>query len=170
MAYRLCGLLMMCLWSPSFVHAQDGAAQDSAAQDSAAQDSAAQDSARVLFAEGVALADGGQWPPAVARFRAALAAYPSSVIEFNLGLALSRTGQLLEAIEVLERVAQREDVDPALRAEAAEAVARLQLQIAAVDVSYAGATEGLTLHVDGAPRPLADAGSCLSATTGRGES
>ncbi len=136
MAYRLCALLLICLWSPSFAQAQD--------------------SARVLFSEGVALADAGQWPLAVTRFRAALAEHPSSVIEFNLGLALSHTSQLMEAIEVLERVASRAGVDAALRTEAEDALSLLRLQIAEVDVSYAGPTEGLTLVVDGFTRPLAD--------------
>lgn len=136
MAYRLCALLLICLWSPSFAQAQD--------------------SARVLFSEGVALADAGQWPLAVTRFRAALAEHPSSVIEFNLGLALSHTSQLMEAIEVLERVASRAGVDAALRTEAEDALSLLRLQIAEVDVSYAGPTEGLTLRVDGFTRPLAD--------------
>ena len=134
MAYRFVGLLLLCLWSPAL--------------------GVAQDSARVLFAEGVAFADDGQWPLAVARFRAALAEHPSSVIEFNLGLALTHTNQSLEAIEVLERVARREGVDAALHDEAATAAATERLQIAEVDVTYASSTEGLTLRVDGAPRAL----------------
>lgn len=134
MAYRFVGLLLLCLSSPAI--------------------GVAQDSARVLFAEGVAFADDGQWSLAVARFRAAQAEHPSSVIEFNLGLALTHTNQSLEAIEVLDRVAHREGVDASLREEAAAAAAAQRLQIAEVDVTYAGSTEGLTLRVDGAPRPL----------------
>lgn len=135
MAYRFVGLLLLCLWSPAI--------------------GVAQDSARVLFAEGVAFADEGQWPLAVARFRAALAEHPSNVIEFNLGLALTHTNQSIEAIEVLDRVAHREGVDAALRAEAAAAATAQRQEIAEVDVTYAGSTEGLTLRVDGATRPLA---------------
>lgn len=135
MPNRLCVLLLLCLWSPAV--------------------GVAQDSARVLFEEGVAFADEGQWPLAVTRFRAALAAHPSSVIEFNLGLALTHTNQSIEAIEVLERVAHREGVDATLRTEATTALATARLQLAEVDVTYAGSTEGLELHVDGAPRPLA---------------
>lgn len=141
MAYRFVGLLLLCLWSPAL--------------------GIAQDSARVLFAEGVGYADAGQWPLAVARFRAALAEHPSSVIEFNLGLALTHTNQSLEAIEVLERLARREGVDAALRDEASVAAATQRLQIAEVDVTYASSTEGLTLRVDGAPRALAALGETM---------
>lgn len=140
MPYRLCVLLLLCLWSPAV--------------------GVAQDSARVLFEEGVAFADEGQWSLAVTRFRAALAAHPSSVIEFNLGLALTHTNQSIEAIEVLERVAHRDGVDAALRTEAMAAVTTQRLQVAEVDVTYACSTEGLTLHVDGAPRPLALSIAC----------
>ena len=137
MTYRLCGLLLLCLWCPAL-----GAAQE-------------QDTARVLFEEGVAFADEGRWPLAVERFRAALAAHPSNVIEFNLGLALTHTNQSIEAIQVLDRIAHRADVDAALRAEAAAAAAAQRLQIAEVLITYAGSTAGLTLVVDGEPRPLA---------------
>jgi hypothetical protein len=135
MAYRACALLLLCLWSPAV--------------------GVAQDAARGLFEEGVAFADEAQWPLAVARFRAALAAHPSNVIEFNLGLALTHTNQSIEAIEVLERVADRAGVDPVLRAEASAAAASERLQIAEVEVTYAGSTEGVTLRVDGVRRPIA---------------
>lgn len=117
--------------------------------------------ARALFAEGVALADAGRWEDAVARFRRALALRDSSVIAYNLGVALTHEGHPVEAAEIFRRVIRSDATDDPLRADATASLATTEPQIAWATISYPASTDGLTLHVGGHERPIALLGSSM---------
>jgi tetratricopeptide (TPR) repeat protein len=149
--------LLVCLVaSPVAVRAQEVDATSAAA-------------ARALFTEGVSLADGGRWADAVVRFRQALALRDSSVIAYNLGVALTHLGQPVEATELFRRVIRSSSTDDAVRADATASLATAEPQIAWVEVSYAAPTEGLTLRVDGHERPIALLGTSIPLDPGAHE-
>src|SRR5690349_21617960 len=58
--------------------------------------------ARALFEEGVALADKGDWSAAADRFGRAYELKPTAGIAFNWSSALTKTGKLVQASELLE--------------------------------------------------------------------
>lgn len=98
--------------------------------------------ARTLFHEGVELAEAENWAEAADRFRRAQELRPSVIIAFNLSLADSEIGRLVEASEMLQWVLRQESVDETMRADATarlEALsprfARLTLVVDAPDAS-----------------------------------
>jgi len=58
--------------------------------------------ARELFAEGVSLADRGDWTEAVERFRRALVLHDAPTIRYNMAQSLFRLGRLTEALQSLD--------------------------------------------------------------------
>ena len=135
------------------------------AQDAEATSAAA----RRLFNQGVELADHEQWPAAVVRFRHALTLRESSVILFNLAVALGHEGHPVEAAELFRRVIRSPSSDAALREEATRALAVVEPRIAWADVSFAASSAGLTLAVDGADRSIALLGGSLPLDPGSHE-
>jgi hypothetical protein len=117
-------------------------------------DAASAVAARASFSEGVALSDAGRWHDAVAPFREALALRDSSVVAFNLGLALSHDGHPVEAAELFRRVIRSDGTDVVLRGDATQQLAIVDPRIAWAVIAYSGGLERAVLHVDGEQRPI----------------
>lgn len=112
--------------------------------------------ARALFEEGVALADAGDWAAAADRFGRAYELKPTSGIAFNWASALSKTGKLVQASELLEGVVRDPGAAPELKQDSEQKLRALSPRIARlklrVDRELAGA--GI-VTVDGKEWPTA---------------
>lgn len=115
-----------------------------------APDEADVERARELFAEALALADGGDWERAVHRFRSAIELRDAPTIRYNLASSLAQLNELREALEELDHVDTSEETTPDLRAQAAALRAEIAPRLGRlrVDVSGPGA-EGTHVTVDG---------------------
>jgi len=86
--------------------------------------------ARAHFERGVEHAAAERWEPALDAFRASFARYERARTLFNIVVALDRLERGPEALEAIERLLAREDVDPADRREAETLRARWQERLA----------------------------------------
>src|SRR6185369_14580957 len=111
--------------------------------------------ARVLFQQGIELADHEQWPEARDRFTRALALYGAPSIELNLAMACEHTGALVEAVDHFESVRRNHASTPDFVATAQRELAALRPRLGRLTVSVTGAREGAAFRLDG--RPLAEA-------------
>ena len=134
-----------------------------------AQDATSAAAARAVFNEGVTFADAGRWSEAVVRFRRALSLRESSVIAFNLAVALTHEGHPVEAAEIFRSVIRSRATEAPLRADATAALATAEPLIAWVTITYAAPTEGLTLLVSGSERPVALVGGSVPLDAGTHE-
>ena len=91
----------------------------------AASDPTRDASARVLFQEGVGLAEKGEWEAAEDRFRRALTLRASPVIAYNLASTLVERGKLIEASELLRKVEQDDKTDATMQRSVQSLQARL---------------------------------------------
>jgi len=98
-------------------------------------DAARSASARALFEEGVKSADAGKWSEAADRFERALSLRDSQVIRYNLAVALSELGRLLEASEFLRQVSRDTAVDAQVRADAQARLDSISARISKLTVS-----------------------------------
>jgi hypothetical protein len=105
-------------------------------------------SARALFSEGVNFADHNRWTEAADRFRRALAIRDSPVIAYNLASALAELGKLIEASELLRRIASNPEADAELRKSAAATLAEVTPRIARVAIHAEGRREGDRIALD----------------------
>jgi tetratricopeptide (TPR) repeat protein len=112
--------------------------------------------ARALFEEGVALADAGDWAAAADRFARAYELKPTSGIAFNWASALSKTGKLVQASELLQGVVRDPVAAPELKQDSEQKLRALSPRIAhlklSVDRELAAAG---TVSVDGKEWPTA---------------
>jgi hypothetical protein len=115
--------------------------------------------ARTLFQEGVALGDKGNWSEAADRFRRAYSLKPTAGIAFNLASALVEIGKLVEASELLEKVARDPAAAADLKSESEAKLAQLESRKAYLTLHIPNApTEGLRIQVDGHDWPTAAVG------------
>lgn len=133
----LCLACLICAASPRAL-AQDGSA-----------DAVRDASARLLFQQGVTLAEHGDWVNAADRFRRALALRSSPVIAYNLASALSELGKLVEASETLRRVLTDDNAEPALRHLAVQLSRSLSDRIARIVIDVQGQQLGDSVILDG---------------------
>lgn len=118
MPQRLSLLIGLLLFTPS-AHAQD-----------AADDAARRQAAQALFEQGVVRFDRGDPAGAEQSFRDSLAARESASVRFNLAIALSAQGRILDAQQTLEQVLANPDIPESLRADAAERARELSDRVA----------------------------------------
>ena len=70
---------------------------------------------QLLFEQGIARADRGDWSGAAARFRASLAIEPTDRTAFNLARALTALGEVDEAASLLRRIVEDPGSDLLIR-------------------------------------------------------
>lgn len=132
--------LVLTLWS---------AAAPCAAQE--AEDEGTTARARQLFAEGLELADGGDWERAVQRFRRALDLREAAPVRFNLATSLANMGRLVEALAELNAVLSDPEADEAVRASATALRDELRPRLGGLVVEVQGDIEDAHVTVDGRP-------------------
>lgn len=137
---------------------------------SAAPDPAGQEEGRTRFARGIELYKEGNYHAALAEFRAAFAAAPSSRIQYNLGQTLFQLQDYAGALTAFEAyVADGRDKIPEDRQREVDAdIAKLKQRVATLKLTVVvpggGAASGLAVTVDDENRTLsADNGLRVSA-------
>lgn len=105
--------------------------------------------ARAFFTEGLALADRGDWPRAVHRFRRALELHDAASVRQNLATSLARMGRLLEAIEEVERILATPEADDEVRAAATALGEALRPRLGELRVEVRGGPSDGHVTVDG---------------------
>ncbi|AUX20387.1 hypothetical protein SOCEGT47_008560 [Sorangium cellulosum] len=148
------GLLGCALLSPASLRAQDAVATRARADVATrAKDDVATRALRLKFAQGLTLENAGRWADALERFEAIARLRPTANVTFHIGLCNDRLGRLLRA-ERLYRGAREVALHAAAPAVLAEIDARLQdieARMPRIVLNLAGATEGVTLRLDGVP-------------------
>jgi hypothetical protein len=122
--------------------AAPGSAQD------AASDASRDASARALFQEGVQLVERSDWENAEDRFRRALALRSSPVIAYNLATVLVTRGKLVEASELLRKIALEPGLDGKLRQSVSTLQADVIPQLARVRVRVELGQTGDVVRID----------------------
>jgi hypothetical protein len=115
----------------------------------AASDPSRDASARVLFQEGVGLAEKGEWQAAEDRFRRALTLRASSVIAYNLASTLVERGKLIEASEILRKVEHDDKTEAAMQHSVQSMQAELSKRIGRLRVSVRGKQVNDRVTLDG---------------------
>jgi tetratricopeptide (TPR) repeat protein len=115
----------------------------------AASEASRDASARVLFQEGVGLAEKGEWPAAEDRFRRALTLRASPVIAYNLASTLIERGKLIEASELLRKVEQDDKTDATMQRSVESLQADLGKRIGRIRVSVLGKQLSDRVTLDG---------------------
>lgn len=111
--------------------------------------------ARELFGAGVVCADASDWVCAIDRFERAYALRSSPVIAWNLGHALVERGRLVEAAEMLRRVARDDDASAEVRAAAREALDAILPQLGTLTLHLVGPTQDVQVFVGALELPPA---------------
>ncbi len=142
---RALGLALPVLFCASLAFADEPNAAD-------------RETARIAFAEANKLRDEGNVRGALEKYKAAYALAPTPVTALEVGRAESDLGQLVEAREVLLRVASMpaKNESPkaqAARAEAAQIAAKLVQRIPKITLHVVGPVEAASISVDGATIP-----------------
>lgn len=133
-----------------------GAQAQVAAEDDTIQGEALRASAaRELFLEGLGSLETEEYERAADRFRRALSLRESDVIRTNLGLALARTGDLVEAAEHLRRVQRNTAVGSDPHTLASQALADIEPQLGSLQVEVEGDSGGVRVTLDGRALPPA---------------
>ncbi len=94
--------------------------------------------ARALFAEGIDLADHGDWATAVDRFERALTLRAAPSIQLNLALSLAHLGRLVEALRRLDEMGDPSAIPQDLRAQARELRDEIAPRIGRITVRVRG--------------------------------
>lgn len=105
--------------------------------------------ARRLFEQGLACADQNDWACAANRFGQAHTLRASPVIALNWGQALAQLGRLVEAAELIGRVARNDETSGALRTRARTMLAEIEPQLGSIRVVLDGASREVALELDG---------------------
>ena len=132
--------LTIALLAPSLARAQDGEDERTAA-------------ARDLFEEGMASVAAGDLDVAADRLRRSYELRPSAVVAFNLAMALTELGRLVEATEHLRRIIRDEEAPEAVREAASSRLERLLPRIGRLVVTLEGPRAGARVQVSGAELP-----------------
>jgi hypothetical protein len=104
--------------------------------------------AQTLLKEGAALYEKGDMVPALEKFEAAYAAFPSPKLLFNIGQTTRSLGRLTEALDAFQRFLSEESAAPSdMRTMALTAVSELQTKLARLRILCTA--EGAEITVDG---------------------
>ncbi|WP_437799017.1 tetratricopeptide repeat protein [Sorangium sp. So ce693] len=135
------GLVCWALLSPSWLHAQD----DSATR-----------ALRLQFAQGLSLEIAGRWADALDRFEAIARRRPTANVTYHIGLCHERLGRLRTAERtyhnaraILGADADARKASPAVLAEIDARLEDLGGRMPRIVLNLAGATDGVTLLLDG---------------------
>lgn len=135
------GLVCWALLSPSWLHAQD----DSATR-----------ALRLQFAQGLTLEIAGRWADALDRFEAIAHRRPTANVTYHIGLCHERLGRLRTAERtyhnaraILGADANARKASPAVLAEIDARLEDLEGRMPKIVLNLAGATDGVTLLLDG---------------------
>lgn len=120
----------------------------------AAQTDAELAQARTTFMEGVELTEQERWAEAAERFRAVMEVRATGQVKYNLGLALSHTGELAEAAALLGQAAEDPELDRRTRRAARGLLEEIEPRLATLTVRLRGDEAGVTVTVDGEPWAL----------------
>lgn len=104
--------------------------------------------ARSLFEEARTHAQMQQWEQAADRLQRAVALRESAVLAYNLGVALSHLGRLVEATEWLRQVARDADARAHLRSQSQELIDELAPRLGHLTVSLSGSTDDVVVLLD----------------------
>ncbi|WP_437648448.1 tetratricopeptide repeat protein [Sorangium sp. So ce362] len=123
------------LLSPSWGHAQDDRATRAL---------------RLQFAQGLTLEVAGRWADALDRFEAIARQRPTANVAFHIGLCHERLGRLRTAERTYQDArATARAAAPAVLAEIDARLQDLEGRMPRIVLNLAGATEGVTLLLDG---------------------
>ncbi|WP_437943866.1 tetratricopeptide repeat protein [Sorangium sp. So ce281] len=133
------GLVCWALLSPSWLHAQD----DSATR-----------ALRLQFAQGLTLEIAGRWADALDRFEAIARRRPTANVTYHIGLCHERLGRLRTAERTYHNARAIADADarkasPGVLAEIDARLEDLAGRMPRIVLNLAGATDGVTLLLDG---------------------
>jgi tetratricopeptide (TPR) repeat protein len=92
--------------------------------------------------------EAGEFAAAIAEYQAGYAIYPRASLLFNIGLAQTELGQLVEAVESFEAVLTRPETTPEVAADAREHISQLHEKLAIVAVKGGN---GAALGIDAQP-------------------
>ncbi|WP_434045675.1 MULTISPECIES: tetratricopeptide repeat protein [Sorangium] len=137
------GLICWALLSPSWLHAQDNGA-------TGAHDDGATRALRLQFARGLTLEGAGRWADALDRFEAIARRRPTANVTFHIGLCHERLGRLRKAERTYQDArATSRAATPAVLAEIDARLQDLEGRMPRIVLNLAGATEGVTVLLDG---------------------
>ncbi|WP_437999540.1 tetratricopeptide repeat protein [Sorangium sp. So ce185] len=129
------GLAAWALLSAPWVHAQDDGATRAL---------------RLQFAQGLTLEGAGRWADALARFEVIARHRPTANVAFHIGLCHERLGRLRTAERTYQDArATARAAAPAVLAEIDARLQDLEGRMPRIVLNLAGATEGVTLLLDG---------------------
>ncbi|WP_437549710.1 tetratricopeptide repeat protein [Sorangium sp. So ce367] len=135
------GLVCWALLSPSWLHAQD----DSVTR-----------ALRLQFAQGLTLEIAGRWADALERFEAIARRRPTANVTYHIGLCHERLGRLRTAERTYNNARAIADADadarkasPGVLAEIDARLEDLEGRMPRIVLNLAGATDGVTLLLDG---------------------
>ncbi|XXX78531.1 tetratricopeptide repeat protein [Sorangium sp. So ce134] len=115
-----------------------------------AQDDGATRALRLQFAQGMTLEGAGRWADALGRFEAIARQRPTANVAFHIGLCHERLGRLRTAERTYHDArAKAQAAPPAVLAEIDARLQDLEGRIPRIVLNLAGATEGVTLLLDG---------------------
>ncbi|WP_437677983.1 tetratricopeptide repeat protein [Sorangium sp. So ce131] len=152
------GLLGCALLSPAWPEARAEAREAKRAEE-ADNDDVATRALRLQFAQGLTLEGAGRWADALDRFEAIARLRPTANVTFHIGLCHDRLGRLLKAertyhdARAAARAAPKEVLaaSPAMLAEIDARLHDLDGRMPRIVLNLAGATDGVTVLLDGAP-------------------
>lgn len=130
---------LVLLGAPGLAHAQPSGEE------------ARTEQARELFREALEHADAEDWDRAAHRLERALELRDAATIRYNLGIAYSHLGRLLEAARILEDAIEAEDADDVVRSGATEQLEAVRARIGRLRVDIEGPRGEAVVTVDGQP-------------------
>ncbi|MGD8862675.1 MAG: hypothetical protein PVI30_21875 [Myxococcales bacterium] len=107
--------------------------------------------ARQAFAEGLTLAERGEWLAAEERFRHVLEVRSSPVVSYNLASALVQLGRLVEASDLLRGIVRDDTADRPTRTAAQQMLETVEPRIGTLTVRLGGDIRGAQLLLDERP-------------------
>lgn len=119
-----------------------------------AQTEADLERARTLFAEGVELTHEERWDEAVARFRQVLEVRSTPQVQYNLALALERSGELSEAASILREIQDSRELNRQQRRDAARLLNTIGPRLGQLIVRISGDEAGVRVQVGDDEVPL----------------
>ncbi|WP_437992513.1 tetratricopeptide repeat protein [Sorangium sp. So ce145] len=135
------GLVCLALLSPSWLHAQD----DSTTR-----------ALRLQFAQGLTLEIAGRWADALDRFEAIARRRPTANVTYHIGLCHERLGRLRTAERTYHNARAIADADANARKASQGVLAEIDARLEDLEgrmprivLNLAGATDGVTLLLDG---------------------
>jgi hypothetical protein len=107
--------------------------------------------ARSLFEEGVRLGEQGRWQEAADRYRRVLVIRATVQVKYNLALALSNTGAVVEPVELSRQVLRDANAPAAAQNDARALLERLEPRVARLTIRLDGDSRGAEITLDDEP-------------------